>query len=181
MQHDETVLPEMLRRDVRTGDVDVVAGTRHREGGSMGELAWARGALSQLRRRLSALACPRRCLRPHERLLRFGGRDYLDEVVRRLSFAWASKSWSSCWPPPNAGSTQEVGYTFRKRLQGKGKLDLVVGARIPGAAVAQLVGGMGFRVRYALFGMIGANWRRRQCAHGVLALFSAVLPFDTAR
>jgi len=46
----------MLRR-LRTGDVDLVAGTRHREGGSMGELAWARGALSQLGRRLSALVC----------------------------------------------------------------------------------------------------------------------------
>ena len=36
MQHDETILPEMLRR-LQTSDVDLVVGTRHREGGSMGE------------------------------------------------------------------------------------------------------------------------------------------------
>src|ERR1039458_2965245 len=37
MQHDEAVLPDMLRR-LQTGDIDLVAGTRHRAGPSMAQL-----------------------------------------------------------------------------------------------------------------------------------------------
>jgi len=99
MQHDETVLPEMLRR-LRTGDVDLVAGTRHREGGSMGELAWARGALSQLGRRLSALVCHADVSDPMSGFFALR-RDYLDEVVRRLSCV-GFKILVDLLPPPNA-------------------------------------------------------------------------------
>ena len=73
MQHDETVLPEMLRR-LRTGDVDLVVGTRHREGGSMGESLMGSRGFEPFGTALERAGLPRRCLRPHERLLRFAPR-----------------------------------------------------------------------------------------------------------
>ena len=54
MQHDETVLPEMLRR-IRDENLDLVVGSRNIAGGSMGEFTQWRVKLSHLGRRLSLM------------------------------------------------------------------------------------------------------------------------------
>ena len=54
LQHDETVLPEMLRR-IRDENLDLVVGSRNIAGGSMGEFASWRVKLSQLGKRLSLM------------------------------------------------------------------------------------------------------------------------------
>jgi len=52
LQHDETILPQMLEK-LKTEKLDLVVATRNAEGGSMGEFAAWRIRLSQLGRRLS--------------------------------------------------------------------------------------------------------------------------------
>ena len=54
MQHDESVLPEMLRR-IREENLDLVVGSRNMAGGSMGEFTKWRVKLSQLGKRLSLM------------------------------------------------------------------------------------------------------------------------------
>ena len=54
LQHDESVLPEMLRR-MRGENLDLVVGSRNLAGGSMGEFAHWRVKLSQLGKRLSLM------------------------------------------------------------------------------------------------------------------------------
>ena len=54
MQHDENVLPEMLRR-MRDENLDLVVGSRNIAGGSMGEFSKSRVKLSQLGRTLSLM------------------------------------------------------------------------------------------------------------------------------
>src|ERR1700734_3011441 len=54
LQHDESALPEMLRR-IRDENLDLVVASRNVAGGSMGEFASWRIKLSQLGKRLSMM------------------------------------------------------------------------------------------------------------------------------
>ena len=125
MQHDETVLPEMLSL-LKGGGVDLVVGTRHRKGGSTGEFSRARLALSQLGRRLSTFVCRADVSDPMSGFFALR-REYLDEVVRDLScigFKILGDLLASSRRPVRI---VECGYTFRNRLHGESKLDLLVG------------------------------------------------------
>ena len=178
MQHDETVLPEMLRR-LRTGDADIVVGTRHREGGSMGEISRARVALSHLGRRLSALVCHADVSDPMSGFFALR-REYLEEVVRNLScvgFKILVDLLSSSKRPVRI---EEIGYTFRNRLYGQSKLDLLVGFEYLELLLDKLVGEW-IPVRYALFGMVGAVGVLAQLVLIRFLLYFGRLTFDTAQ
>jgi dolichol-phosphate mannosyltransferase len=153
MQHDETLLPVMLHR-LQTGGVDIVIGTRHREGGSTGELSRARLALSQLGRRLSALACHAEVSDPMSGFFALR-REYLDEVVRNLSCLGFKILLDLLACSRRPVRIEEVGYTFRSRLHGASKLDLLVGFEYLELLLDKLVGEW-IPVRYVLFGMVGA-------------------------
>jgi dolichol-phosphate mannosyltransferase len=178
MQHDETVLPDMLRR-LRTGDADLVVGTRHREGGSMGESSWDRVALSRWGRRLSAFVCHAEVSDPMSGFFALR-RDYLDEVVRNLSCVGFKILVDLLASSRRPVRIQEVGYTFRNRLHGQSKLDLVVGLEYLGLLLDKLVGEW-IPVRYALFGMIGAVGVLAQLALMWCLLYFGHLTFDTAQ
>jgi dolichol-phosphate mannosyltransferase len=178
LQHDETLLPDMLRR-LQTSDVDLVVGTRHREGGSMGESAWARVALSQLGRRLSALVCHAEVSDPMSGFFALR-RDYLDEVVRNLSCVGFKILVDLLASSKRPVRVQEVGYTFRNRLHGHSKLDLVVGLEYLELLLHKLVGDW-IPVRYALFGMIGAVGVVAQLVLIGFLLYFGRLTFDTAQ
>jgi dolichol-phosphate mannosyltransferase len=178
MQHDETILPEMLRR-LQTSDIDLVVGTRHREGGSMGEFSWARVALSQWGRRLSAFVCHADVSDPMSGFFALR-RDYLDEVVRSLScvsFKILVDLLASAKRPVRI---EEIGYAFRSRLHGHSKLDLVVGLEYLELLLHKLVGEW-IPVRYALFGMIGAVGVLAQLVLMGFLLYFGHLTFDTAQ
>ncbi len=178
MQHDETVLPDMLRR-LQTSEVDLVVGTRHREGGSMGESSWVRVALSQLGRRLSAFVCHADVSDPMSGFFALR-RGYLDEVVRNLSCVGFKLLVNLLASSKRPVRFQEVGYTFRNRLHGHSKLDLVVGLEYLELLLDKLVGEW-IPVRYALFGMIGAVGVVAQLALIRLLLYFGRLTFDTAQ
>src|SRR4029077_20806324 len=55
LQHDERILPLMLLR-LAQGDVDIVVGSRHADGGDIGEWSRKRAAMSRFATRLSRLA-----------------------------------------------------------------------------------------------------------------------------
>ena len=67
LQHDESILPEMLRR-MREENLDLVVGSRNIAGGSMGEFAAWRVKLSQLGKRLSLMGAEHPAERSHERI-----------------------------------------------------------------------------------------------------------------
>jgi dolichol-phosphate mannosyltransferase len=178
MQHDETVLPEMLRR-LKTGNADIVVGTRHREGGSMGEISRARVALSHLGRRLSALVCHADVSDPMSGFFALR-REYLEEVVRNLScvgFKILVDLLSSSKRPVRI---EEIGYTFRNRLYGQSKLDLLVGFEYLELLLDKLVGEW-IPVRYALFGMVGAVGVLAQLLLIRFLLYFGRLTFDNAQ
>ncbi|HXO05707.1 MAG TPA: glycosyltransferase family 2 protein [Candidatus Sulfotelmatobacter sp.] len=124
MQHDESILPEMLGR-IKSEGLDVVVGSRKIAGGSMGEFAPERVWLSDFGTRISKLVC--RC-DVSDAMSGFFlvDRAYFQRVVPRLTgtgFKILVDLLSSSPSQPRIG---EVPYHFRNRQLGESKLDLNV-------------------------------------------------------
>src|SRR3954452_10881823 len=83
LQHDETILPAMLLK-LRQEKLDLVVGTRHADGGDMGEFASNRVALSEAGRRMSQLVARATISDPMSGFFMLR-RSFLDEVVHSLS------------------------------------------------------------------------------------------------
>jgi dolichol-phosphate mannosyltransferase len=160
LQHDERILPQMVAK-LKNENLDIVIGSRHTDGGSMGEFAAGRAALSDLGRRLSQAICRAKISDPMSGYFLLT-RDYLQEVVHSLScigFKILLDLIASSHRPVRIG---EVGYTFRNRLHGESKLDIIVGLEYVQFLVDKAMGGW-LPVSYLIFSMVGAvglvvNW-----------------------
>jgi dolichol-phosphate mannosyltransferase len=125
MQHDERVLPEMLRR-LREEQLDLVVGSRNIAGGGMAEFAKSRVWLSHLGKRLSRICGAHKLSDPMSGffMMRF---EVFEPIAYRLSgigFKILLDIVSSAGPHLRIG---EVPYQFRNRAHGESKLDSVVG------------------------------------------------------
>src|SRR5271156_1884258 len=124
MQHDETVLPEMLKL-LQSNHLDVVVASRKTAGGSMGEFAKDRVHLSNLGSRVSKLVCHCDVTDP------MSGFFVVDSYFFRASaphltgagFKLLVDILASSPTPPRVA---EVPYRFRNRLAGESKLDVNV-------------------------------------------------------
>ncbi len=153
MQHDEAVLPEMLRR-MREENLDLIVGSRNIAGGSMGEFAGWRVRLSQLGKRLSLMGAEHELSDPMSgffmvRLTTF------ERFAHRLSgigFKILLDMVLSAGPGLRIG---EVPYRFREREHGESKLDVQVGLEYFELLVDKHLGDL-VNVRFVLFGMVGA-------------------------
>ena len=163
LQHDETILPQMLDR-LRVDSLDLVIGTRNSDGGSMGEFRPWRVMLSRIGQRISHSVCQGKPSDPMSGffLLR---RSFLLEVVQDLQgggFKILVDLLAASRVPVRFG---EVGYRFGARRHGESKLDVVVGLEylflvlnrliggiLPlGMALYLLVGGIGLAAHFAVF------------------------------
>src|ERR1700704_1604211 len=125
MQHDERILPAMLRK-LKDEKLDVVIGSRNAAGGSMGTLAGQRVALSQFGRKVGKLVTNTDVSDPMSGFF-VVDRRFLEEVVRSLSltgFKILLDMLATSRRPVRVG---EVGYTFRPRQRGESKLDFLAG------------------------------------------------------
>jgi dolichol-phosphate mannosyltransferase len=153
MQHDETILPEMLRR-IREENLDLVVGSRNMAGGSMGEFTKARVKLSQLGRRLSLMGAEHELSDPMSGFFMVRVETF-EQFAHRLSgigFKILLDIVLSAGPGLRIG---EVPYRFRLREHGESKLDLLVGLEYFELLVDKHLGGV-VNVRFVLFGMVGA-------------------------
>ena len=98
-QHDEAILPGMLEK-LRGGALDLVIGSRHAEGGSMGEFTARRVRLSNLGARVSR-AVTRCDLRDPMSGFFMLDRRFLQAVAPRLSGVGSRSCWTS-WRRPAA-------------------------------------------------------------------------------
>jgi dolichol-phosphate mannosyltransferase len=120
LQHDETVLPEMVRA-VHAG-VDVAVGSRYVAGGGTGEWSARRVKMSRLATCVSRLVVPPGLADPMSGFF----------VIRREAFMGAVRSLSTLGfkilvdlfaSSPRPLSFVEVPYRFRERAAGESKLD----------------------------------------------------------
>ncbi len=164
-QHDETVLPEMLRRLQEDAELALVIGTRNAAGGSSGD------GLSATRQRGSDLATglARRFLRIEVSDPMSGffmvRRTAFNEVVTELQSAGFKILADMLAAARGRWKVAEVGYTFRERAAGESKMDSAVALEFFGLLLARLTGGL-VSIRFVLFVMVGAS--------GVLVQLAAV-------
>ena len=154
LQHDETILPQMLEK-LKAEKLDLVVATRNAEGGSMGEFAAWRVQLSQFGRRLSNsisrcdLSDPMSGFFILDRL-------FLEAIVRSISAIGFKILLDIVASSPRPVRLGEVPYRFRARLYGESKLDILVGIEYLQLLLDKMLGEI-IPARFVIFGMVGAT------------------------
>lgn len=121
LQHEETLLPRMLQA-LKSGDLDVVVGSRYVEGGSSAGLKGQRSAYSRLATRLSRLVIPPDLKDPMSGFFMLR-RSVIDAVVHDLSGLGFKILLDIFASAPERLRFRELPYEFRDRLAGDSKLD----------------------------------------------------------
>ncbi|MGA3129945.1 MAG: glycosyltransferase family 2 protein [Terracidiphilus sp.] len=153
LQHDESILPEMLRR-MREENLDLAVGSRNIAGGSMGEFPSWRVKLSQLGRRLSLMGAEHELSDPMSGffMVRVATFERFAHRLSGIGFKILLDIVLSAGPDLRIG---EVPYRFRLREHGESKLDVLVGLEYFELLVDKHLGNL-LNVRFVLFGMVGA-------------------------
>ncbi|MDX2307045.1 MAG: glycosyltransferase family 2 protein [Hyphomicrobium sp.] len=178
MQHDETLLPDMLEQ-IRAG-ADLVVGTRNAEGGSAGD------GLSQNRKAASDLATW-----AAQRLLGVSlsdpmsgffmiRRETADRVAPKLSTQGFKILLDLIASSDEPLKIVERPYQFRKRLHGASKLDSRVVAEYAGLLISKASGDL-VSARFLSFAMVGASGLFVHMAALAGALDVLKLGFDFAQ
>lgn len=153
-QHDETLLPAMLRM-AKEERLDLVVATRHAEGGSSAGLAPWRARLSDMGKNLSRIVTPSSLSDPMSGFF-LVDRRFFDEVARSLAavgFKILLDIMASARGPVRFA---ELPYHFGNRLHGDSKLDVLVGVEYLQLLVYKLVGDL-IPPRFLLFGIVGGT------------------------
>jgi dolichol-phosphate mannosyltransferase len=153
LQHDETILPRMLERLKQEG-LDLVIASRKVEGGSVGEFAAHRRKLSDLGTRLSRMICRADVSDPMSGYFILT-RAYFHEVAHSLSSTGFKILLDLIASASRPVRFAEVPYTFRSRLHGASKLDILVGLEYLQLLLDKIVGDW-IPVSYLVFSMVGA-------------------------
>jgi dolichol-phosphate mannosyltransferase len=165
MQHDETILPEMLHF-MQSKKFDVVVASRRTAGGSMGEFAKKRVRLSDLGSRVSKLVCHCDVTDPMSGFFLVDS-EFFRASVPRLTGAGFKLLVDILASSPARPRVAEVPYRFRNRLAGESKLDVnveleylflivdkIVGRYLPARFVVFVgVGSLGLLIHLSILGI----------------------------
>jgi dolichol-phosphate mannosyltransferase len=152
LQHDESVLPRMWEM-LRSEQYDLVIGSRHVAGGSMGEFSSSRVALSNLGLTVSRLVSKHDLSDPMSGFFALT-REFLNRVVRRTTSVGFKILLDLVASSPTPVRFAEVPFTFRNREQGKSKLDINVGLEYLYLVADKLIGPW-LPIRFILFCLVG--------------------------
>jgi dolichol-phosphate mannosyltransferase len=153
LQHDESILPAMLRTEMENR-LDVVVASRNMTGGSMGEFSNRRIWLSHVGRRISTLIVKANITDPMSGFF-VVSRSFLLEVVYGLSGCGFKILLDLLASSPRPVRLAEVPFTFRSRRHGASKLDTAVGIDFVLLVADKLFGNV-LPVRFALYLLVGA-------------------------
>jgi len=153
LQHDEAILPAMLRA-VEDG-ADVAVGSRHVAGGVASDgFSAARGALSDAGTRMAQALLPTPVADPMSGffLLR---REMVDRIAPRLTGRGFKILLDILLTAPAGLKVVEVPYAFRAREHGDSKLDMMVLLEFAGLLLDKATGGV-VPLRFVAFAAVGA-------------------------
>jgi len=120
-QHDESILPRML--DIlKTGQADLVVGSRYTEGGGIGSWNSSRASMSRFATNMSRLVIKAELSDPMSGFFALR-RDVLQSSVRKLSNIGFKILLDLVASSPQPLTVKEVPYEFRNRFAGESKLD----------------------------------------------------------
>ena len=152
LQHDETVLPEMVRK-ISSEHLDLVVGSRNIGGGSMGEFSDWRIKLSRLGRRLSGVERHAHLTDPMSGFF-IVRRSFFELIAHRLTGIGFKILLDIVLSADGEVRVGEVPYHFRLRQHGQSKLDLIVGLEYLELILDKLIGSY-VSVRFVLFCLVG--------------------------
>jgi dolichol-phosphate mannosyltransferase len=153
LQHDESLLPTMLAV-LRTGEADVVIGSRYIDGGGLGEWDRTRAGMSDVATRLSRFVLRTDVTDPMSGFFMLK-RSVFERAAPRLSAIGFKILFDVLASLPEQPRVRELPYTFRARIAGESKLDAGVLFDFALMLVDKLVGGV-IPVRFVVFAIIGA-------------------------
>jgi len=153
LQHDESLLPEMLNR-IESEHLDLVVASRNLEGGSMGQFARNRVWLSNLGARISRLVCHCEISDAMSGFF-IVDRAYFRQIVHRLTGTGFKILVDLLASSPRPVRIAEVPYHFRNRQRGESKLDINVKLEYLFLLIDKLVGNV-LPVRFIVFVLVGA-------------------------
>lgn len=186
LQHDESILPAMLRK-LRDGNADLVVGSRYAEGGSLGEWSSDRVRLSRLGSTAAKFVTRVELTDPMSGFFMMS-RPAFDGVVRKLSTQGFKILLDIVATGRGRLRVAELPFTFRTREHGDSKLDSAValdylsllvdktiGRFVPGRFVMFVaVGTLGVVVHVAVLGVgseiLGASFVVAQSVAAVAAM-----------
>jgi dolichol-phosphate mannosyltransferase len=153
LQHDEQLLPRMLKTLVTEPHVDAVVGSRYIEHGSIGTLSRVRAFLSGLATRIARLVLQVPLTDPMSGFF----------MVRRETFAGSVRRLSSMGfkilldflaSSPRPLQVKEIPYHFRERHSGESKLDALIGWEYLMLLADKIVGHI-IPIRFLVFALVG--------------------------
>jgi len=154
LQHDETILPQMLR--ALRGGADLAVATRYTAGGSAAEgFSPIRRWGSQMATRLANTFIGTKVSDPMSGFFMIR-RDVIEANAANLSGEGYKLLMDILWTAGKSLKVTEISYRFRERQHGESKLDALVTVDYLGLLVSKLTGGI-LPVRFLMFGMVGVS------------------------
>ncbi|MGF1454846.1 MAG: glycosyltransferase family 2 protein [Alphaproteobacteria bacterium] len=152
MQHDETLIPKMIR-ELRDGAADVVVGSRYVEGGGTGTWDQSRVSMSKLATRVSRLVVRADLTDPMSGFFAVR-RDVFERIAPRLSGEGFKILLDLFASSPTRLAFRELPYEFRDRVHGESKLDSLVLWEYAALLLDKMVGHI-VPARFVMFAAIG--------------------------
>ena len=152
MQHDERVLPRMLAL-LQDGRTDLVIGSRHVEGGGLGDWSRSRARMSDLATRCARLVIGREVSDPMSGFFALR-RDVFDACIYNLSQQGYKILLDILTSSPRRLTVAEVPYVFRSRTEGESKMDVMVLAEFLFLLIEKLTRGL-IPPKFVLFSAVG--------------------------
>lgn len=152
MQHDERVLPQMLAI-LQAKEADVVIGSRHVDGGSIGDWSAGRAKMSSLATRIAKATLGTEIGDPMSGFFAIR-RDTFHACVYDLSQQGYKILLDILSSSPRALKVVEVPYVFKNRVAGDSKIDVMVLAEFAFLIIEKLTKGV-IPPRFVLFSLVG--------------------------
>ena len=153
LQHDETVLPQMLAK-LTSGAADLVAGSRYVEGGNAASFSQGRGFISRLATKLTRRLVGTELSDPMSGFFMMR-RDRFDAVAQRLSpvgFKILLDIAATAGPSLHIA---EQPYSFGERFAGDSKFNAQIGVEFLGLLLAKMTGDL-VDPRFIFFALVGS-------------------------
>jgi len=154
LQHDERILPRMLKK-LLSGDADLVAATRYVEGGSAESFGAGRGVISRLATNLTRRLLGTRLSDPMSGFFMMR-RERFDAIADRLSPAGFKILLDIATTSGPSLAIAEEPYRFGTREQGESKFDITVGIEFLGLLLSKLAGDW-IDPRFIFFAIVGTS------------------------
>ena len=152
MQHDERVLPRMLEL-LQTTDTDLVIGSRHVDGGGLGDWSEGRAKMSSFATSIAKMALNTEVSDPMSGFFAIR-RDVFHACIYDLSQQGYKILLDIISSSPRPLKILEVPYVFRSRSVGESKVDVMVLAEFAFLLIEKLTRGW-VPPRFILFSFVG--------------------------